>query len=338
MGKTSLLQRLPRHLGPEVICVPLNCQGLGIGTDLASLLTEFAVILARSLTAAGKSAPEVDPAAFQSSPGPAFEHHFMPQLFAALGDQPMLWTFDELEDWVGRAQAGRLDPELFGFLRHIIERHPRLRVLIVGTQRLYSATVHGVSPLLNLAVTRRLGTLDEEAARRLVLLPLERELFWDDLAVVRLLRLTGGHPYFLQAACWVLVDHCLSQQRGFIGPQDVHAVEEEVWETCETHLRELWRELEPVNRLLLAGLTRLRSGQQAATPAELLSHLVTTYTLRPDPGHVLRALEQLAERQLLRRLEGERYTFLVPIFGHWVRETRSVGAVIEEATREIRQE
>lgn len=333
MGKTSLLRQLPDYLGAEAMCVDLNCQGLGLVADLRSLLIELVRAVTRAMKSAGLAAPTVDEKALRSSPVLVFEQDFLPQVFEQLQGRPMLWLVDELEEWVGRAAAGRLDPQVFGFLRYLIEKYEPLRVLIAGTDRLYRAAVPGVSPLLNLAVTRRLGLLEETAARRLVLGPLEGVLLWDDLAVIRLLRLTGGHPYFLQAACWLLVDHCLDEQRGFIGPQDVQAVLEEVWETCEAHLRELWpRREEPLARLLLIALARWIAERPGATAAELSSYLVNTHALRLSSGRVLRTLETLVQRQILHRIGGEQYTFLVPLFGQWVQETQSMGMAVEEVT------
>jgi len=337
MGKTSMIHQLPGYLGPDVVCVKLNCQGLGMVTDLASVSTQLVRLVTGAMKQAGLPLPRLDEEVLQASPVSALEQEFLPKVFEQLQGRPMLWMFDELEEWVNRTVSGRLAPEVFGFLRYLIESHEPLRVLIAGTDRLYRAAVPGVSPLLNLAMTRRLGLLGEEAARRLMVEPLRDVLLWDDLAMIRLLRLTGGHPYFLQAACWLLVDQCLYEQRGFIGPQDVLAVIEEVWQTCETHLEELWKLCNrPLERLLLVTLARWTLRPPGATAAQLSSYLADTHALRLKPDRVLHTLETLVQRQVLHQVEGERYAFLVPLFGRWVREMKSMGIVLEEVVDDYR--
>jgi hypothetical protein len=172
--------------------------------------------------------------------------------------------------------------------------------------------------------------LDEEAGRRLVEEPLRGVVFWDELAVDRLLRLTAGHPYFLQAFCWMLVDHCRAEERTFVGPQDVEASIFEVWALTESHLQELWRECTALEQLLLATLVRGSTEGSPVGVAELVTHLAGSHGLSLQRGRVLVALEALTERQVLRRVGEDRYSVLVPLFARWVRETWSASSLAEE--------
>jgi len=63
MGKTSILQQLPQYLAPGAICVFLNCQGLGVGTDTAGLFNENAYGTARTLGSAGGANHQIKPRA-----------------------------------------------------------------------------------------------------------------------------------------------------------------------------------------------------------------------------------------------------------------------------------
>lgn len=330
MGKTSILEQLPKRLGSEVLCVKLDCSGLGTGADTAGLLYEVACTVSETLSEAGLPAPKVDQEAFRLSPGLTFERDILRPAFDILGSRRMLWMLDELEAWGSRAQRGRLDPDVFGFLRHLIQRYEPLALLIVGTQNLYRLSGTGVSPLLNLATTRRLGVLDEKTGQQLVKDPLRDVLFWDELAVTRLLRLAGGHPYFLQAACWLLVEQARADKRGFIGPQDVEASIEGVCELTESHLQELWREGEVLERLMLATLARLMLEQSAASPPEMRDYLAATHSLRLDSARVIQTLDTLVERQVLHRVGELRYAFVVPLFAKWLRDTWPIGALVEE--------
>jgi len=330
MGKTSVLEQLPGRLGPGVICVRLECLALGTGVDTAGLLYEIAYRVGATLREAGLPAPPADLAAIRRSPWLGFEQDFLRPGLAGLGGRRLLWLLDELEAWAGRVQQGRLNAEIFGFLRHLAESYDALALLIAGTPRLFRFSGTGVSPLLNLAATCRMDALDETAGRRLIVEPLAGLVTWHDLAITRLLGLTGGHPYFLQAACWLLADHCLAEQRGFVGPQDIEVALHEIWELTESHLRELWDENSALERLLLSALARLEPQPGAHDANAIVDWVASAHGLRLERGPVMAGLEALVERQVLRRAGETRYAYLAPLVGRWVAAARSIDAVIEE--------
>lgn len=82
--------------------------------------------------------------------------------------------------------------------------------------------------LLKLCKKLEIGFLDSVSAKELVTKPSKSFLDWDATAVEELIRLTGGHPYFLQYICSALVSFANNKNANRILREDVIAVATEI--------------------------------------------------------------------------------------------------------------
>jgi hypothetical protein len=144
--------------------------------------------------------------------------------------------------------------------------------------------------LLNIALYKQVGLLDENAARRLITEPVsDYGLVYDDLALDKMLKATAGHPYFLQLLCHTLVNTRNRERINYATVGDVNRAPEEMLGLGEAHLAFLWERATPWERAILAALAYLVSAGEAGT-AGAVSSLLANYGLETDPAEVTRAM------------------------------------------------
>jgi hypothetical protein len=331
MGKTSLLRQLPGHLGEEYLPVFLDGQALGLEGGLAGLLYDVAVEIVGALADRGI---DVQPPAFDD-PGErlthVFEEQFLPQVARLLDGRVMVLLFDEFEELEMRVRNGELSPSIFSYLRHLMQHGHNLAFLFAGTHRLDDLTADYWSILFNIALYRRVGTLDKAAARRLVVEPVQDYgLVYDDLAVDKMLRVTGRHPYFLQLLCYALVNLHNRERRNYLNIEDVNFTLAEVVGLGEAQLALLWSESTRQEQAVLLVLARLLSTGEPGTQATIAG-LLEEFGLRMSRAEIAEAISRMVRREILQRAEQEagRYEFTVDLMRLWLEESKSLGLVAE---------
>lgn len=270
MGKTSLLNRFAATLDESFVPVYVDMQGVGYAPGLGNLLFDIAAEAARAL---GLPWPPANTGAADSPE--FFAQTFLPQARQALGGRRLLFLLDEFEELEQRVASGLLGGEVFGFLRHTVQHQPQLAWLFVGTNTLADLPPAHWSGLFSGAAHRRVGLLDPPNARRLVVEPVQGFLDYDDLALDKILQLSGGHPYFLQVLCHALVLTANRSQQVIVAAEDVEAAAPKALEMAEAHLLALWRELAPAEAAVAQAVARLIDGREPATPQNLAPLLPT---------------------------------------------------------------
>jgi hypothetical protein len=188
------------------------------------------------------------------------------------------------------------------------------------------------SIFFNTALYKHVTFLNQAAARALVVEPVSGYgLAYDDLAVDKLLRVTAGHPYFLQLSCHALVNHANRKRRGYLTIQDVNGVLDEIVELGEAHFAFLWEQADRPQRLALAALTHL-AGREVHVTAGQVAELLAERGLPMDLRQAGEALRGLAEQDVLRELAGPppRYEYRVELLRLWVERYKALEQVIEE--------
>lgn len=141
-----------------------------------------------------------------------------------------------------------------------------------------------------------------------------------------MLRLSGGHPYFLQLLGQLIVDQANDDRRGVVLPAHAQAAAEQTLELGEAPLADLWHDSDPSERLALAALAHLAAPGAYRSAEELAQSLAAQGPLahRVDLEH---GLQQLARRDILHRREtpaGATYAWRLALLGHWVARTQSL--------------
>jgi hypothetical protein len=338
-GKSSILYQLERRdLLPEHVAVILDLQGLG-GFDTAGLLYQLARHAARRLERRGgglPSLPAPDRAAFQAACYDAFQE-YLDRVEEAL--QPdgrrLLFMIDEFDVLEGRVERGNVEPEVFPFLRNLMQHRERIAFLLAGTQQLVEMRHDYWSILFSLASYRKVSFLAAEEARALVEQPLRGEVIFDDLVLESLLHLTAGHPYYLQLTCQNLVNRLnQSATHACVTPEDLQAVLPEVLEAGGGHFAHEWRTLvSPLARCLLSAMAEADdTGLLWFSEDDLAAPIASAVGGKLPVGgdEVRQALDKLVHQDLvLANPQATAWRVRIDLLRHWIRRNQPLARVAE---------
>lgn len=326
-GKTSLLLRLEEYLPPQLLPVYIDCQSLGVSPGMPALLQEFAWHIADALGARGINLPVPELAAWQDDPTRVLQREFLPAARRLLPpDTILLLVFDEFEAFESMVADGILPRTFFPYMRHLIQHSSGLGFVFVGTRRLEEMSADYWSVLFNIALYRKLDFLSPEAAQRLICEPVAPHLIYDDLALDKILRVTAGHPYFLQLVCYTLVKQANQQKTGYVTISDVNIALDEMLRLGEVHFAYLWQRSNLAERAVLAAASHLMDRNEPLHPEEIIDYL-QSYSIELDPTEVTHALNSLVERDVMREMteEGKSlYELRIGLVGQWVAQNKSL--------------
>jgi len=209
-GKTSAIKQMPVRLGPAVIPVEVDLQSAATAEDASGLLFALAhQIKHNALTHRRIQLPALTRDDLRADPYIVFGD-WLNRVEATVGARWILLCLDEYERLAEMMEAGRVDQRIFNFLRHLIQHHPRVTVLLSGSHTLDDVGAHGRAPqlsdyLINVRVLK-IGNLKEDEARELIVAPIEDfPLEYEPAAVERILAVTGCQPFLgckRRAAIW----------------------------------------------------------------------------------------------------------------------------------------
>jgi AAA+ ATPase superfamily predicted ATPase len=332
-GKTSILyQLLQGRLGQSFIPVLVDMQELALLVNsTGDFLAELAYQLARTARKAGVDIEEPTPDDFTASSTRVF-NRFVDKLEDSLNGRRVVVMFDEFELIEDKIVEGKLDANLLGYFRSLVQHRDGLTFIFTGTHRLEEMSHDYWSILFNIALYRRVSFLTPADAVRLIRQPVAGSLDVDDLAVEKIINLTGGHPYFIQLICWAMVNHCNAQERNYATINDVNDVVQEILMSGEAYFAYIWQQASTLDRLALAGLAHtLQPGKAWARPAEILATLVDGGDTQTQRTVLVDALDRLVTREVLEvAREGTlRYRFQIEVLRLWVQATKSIAALVE---------
>ena len=137
---------------------------------------------------------------------------WLEQVEERLDGRVLLLCFDEYESLGEAINKGQLDDRILGFLRNLIQHHPRVSLLLAGSHHPQEIGRPWSDYLIS-AVVLRVGYLQPEDARRLITRPIEGfpRIFTAE-AVEDIISLTRCQPLLVQLLCQQLV--LLLNERG----------------------------------------------------------------------------------------------------------------------------
>lgn len=251
MGKTSLIFRLAGILGEGCVPVYIDLQGVGYEVGIGNFLLDIAIEIAREL-----DLPISQTAIIQEQPR-HFSQVFLPQVRQALGARRLVLLMDEFEEIDQRVQDGLVGRDVYAYLRHLVQHEEQIAWFFAGTNRLSALPTSDSLSLFANAEHRTIGLLGAANARRLITEPVQGFLEYDDLAVDKMMRLTEGHPYFLQVICHAVVMDANHNRRVLVTSDEVNAAVNRTLEMSEAHLLALWREMSADERDVASAIATL---------------------------------------------------------------------------------
>jgi AAA domain len=323
-GKTSILYRLQDLLADTHMAVLVDMQGKAArgAADFLYALSDDIVYALENHHISVDLPPRAD---YEEAPEFAFRSRFLRSVVEALDSRNLLLMFDEFEELQKRVEDGRLEAEIFPFLRNLMQHEPRVDFLFSGTHKLEELGAEYWSILFNIAAYKRITFLTPEEVRRLVAEPVAPYgLEYDPLAVERIIQVTAGHPYFAQVVCHEMVAYHNETERSYLTVTCVDQVLERIVERGEAHFKYLWAGAAPdEQRVMLALADLLPDVDAASTPAQIAEELGRKgYDLSEDA--LARALAHLQAKDIVARSgpQSSLYRFKIDLIRRWIGITR----------------
>ena len=326
-GKTSALLRLQQHLPQHLVPVYIDCQSLGVLPGMTAFFQDIAWLIADTLDARGIEVDVPELETLDTNPGNWFQHHFIPHARGRLPeDAKLVLVFDEFEALESLVTDRILPRTIFSYLRHLMQHGEGLSFIFVGTHRLEEMTTDYWSVLFNIALYKEISYLDEQAALALITEPVAPHLIYDDLALDKILRVTAGHPYFLQLVSYSLVKQANLVRTGYVTIADVNKTIDEMLSLGEVHFAYIWQGSDSAERIVLLTITHLLDKENAFRPADIIK-AITPYQITVSPVEVTAALDSLVRRNIMREINdgaNTLYEIKLGLVGYWIERRRSL--------------
>jgi hypothetical protein len=326
-GKTSVLLRLEQHLPDHLLPVYIDCQSLGVTPGMPALFHDLAWHIADAMATRDIAVDVPEPSVWQEDPTGRFQRLFLPGVRSLLPpDTTLLLVFDEFETFENLVEDGFLPSTFFSFMRHLMQHSQGLSFVFVGTRRLEEMSADYWSVLFNIALYEKIGYLSTASAARLICEPVAPNLVYDDLAIDKILRVTAGHPYFVQLVCYTLVKRANITRTGYVTISDVNAGLDEMLRLGEAHFSYLWQRSTYAERALLTAVAHMMDRNSAFHPEDLMEYL-EPHGIHLDPVEVTAALNNLVEREIMREVKHgvtTLYELQIGLVGLWVEQHKSL--------------
>jgi len=344
MGVTSLLRQLPERLEHlPYIPVFIDCQRI-LGRGMSEFLWRFCDSISEGLAAAGLSVEALSPVDLKDEPEFVFENRFLPKVWECIGDRSLLLVIDELGALYERVQREQLPPEVYAYLRSLIQSQEKMTFILAGEPDTLEQISSYEPAFLDLVESMHFSFLAREDAIQLITEPVRSyDMLYDDLAVEEILRLTACHPYFLQLVCDVVVDHCNERECNYVTIQDVRDVSDRIMEQGSAQLKWIWMRSSSAEKAVLSALVSLLHSQERTTAPNVVEHLNDRIgsladVMSFDLLAVTQALEGLLAREVIQVEEtpGEptHYTFTAHLYYKWISKHRPLDRIGPELVEE----
>ena len=326
-GKTSTLLRLEQHLPDDLLPVYIDCQSLGVSPGMGALFHDLAWLISDALGLRDIEIEVPVPDVWQADPTGEFQRRFIPAVKALLPpNTTLLLVFDEFEAFENLVEDNILPATFFSFMRHLMQHSEGLSFIFVGTRRLEEMSADYWSVLFNIALYERITYLSERSAIRLITEPVAPDLIYDDLAIDKILRVTAGHPYFVQLVCYALVKRANAERTGYVTISDVNATLDEMLSLGEVHFAYLWQRSTHAERVVLTAVAHMTNSDIALHPEDIRDFL-EPFGIQLPPVEITAALNRLVEREIMRELTdggNTLYELKIGLVGLWVAQHKSV--------------
>ena len=331
-GKTSVLLQLDRHISKDQFPIYVDCQSLGVSPGMPAFFHDLAWTVAESLAAKDLDISVPKPSDWQIDPAGKFQREFIPEVQKLLPDKTkLLLVFDEFEAFENLVRDDILPKTLFTFLRHMMQHNEGMGFVFAGTHRLEEMGSDYWSVLFNIALYKHIGYLSEDAAKRLIRDPVSPHIIYDDLAINKIMRVTSGHPYFLQLVCYSLVNRANNQRKAYVTISDVNAALDGMLRLGEVHFAYLWQRSTFTERALLAAAARRVESDATFHPGDLV-HYLSQYGIYLDPAEVTAGLHRLVEREIMSEVSNGATSYFelrIGLVGLWVAQNKSMSKLYE---------
>jgi WD40 repeat protein len=336
-GKTSVLYQMHRRLSDRYLCIFIDLHGLALDS-LDGFLWELANYIHRRLRKEYEiQLPKLNRSEFMMDARNTFVTTFLDGVWSAIGDRHLLLMLDETIRLEEQVRAGKLEKDVFDYMRHMMQVHPRLNFLFSlgsGLEQLQKEYAF----LFSVALYKKISFLDQASAEALITQPVKEYYQVQPEAVARILQITSAHPYFTQLVCHSLFYYAQEKLLAQVGPNDVELIVGEAVERGLAVLKHIWEESLPAEKAVLAGMAAAMAANQDPTPVQVSVQEIRSqwadlnaYIPRDE---ISRAVRNLVAREVI--VGSDPYTFTVDLQRLYVQKYCRLEWVREEIKEELR--
>ncbi|MBV9231568.1 MAG: AAA family ATPase, partial [Chloroflexi bacterium] len=253
-GKTTLLlQLIATSAFGEDIPVLIDMQRVSYNINIHNFLYRVASYIAQAMKK--KHIPICQPELrdFDADPTHAFDL-FLDNVEEQLKGRKLILLIDEFEVLEEEVLKGKLESEIFEYLRNILQHRQNINFLFSGTHKITKYTKWYRSIFFNIARHHRLSRLTPKGAEALIRQPVISYLEYEPLTVKKIRQLTDDQPYLIHLMCRAIVDYCNDKRKTYVTLNDVNTVLHEVMQTGQFHLDWLLDQVSPEERVALSVL------------------------------------------------------------------------------------
>ncbi|MBE2221104.1 MAG: HD domain-containing protein [Anaerolineae bacterium] len=334
IGKTSLLLEFKANVvgGDDFLPVFVDLQRLS-GRSTTMFLLEIARAIVKELGIPGLKPPNLsrmkrDPLGYFSG---------LLERLPALQDKLLVLIFDEFQLLAELREEEVSLADINRYFRGMIQHQQGLSIVFSGGGLLDDLLRHPeTSFMLEVARHQRLTVLEEKDARKLIVESVSK-VFYAEEAVVLLLELTAGHPYFMQWICSELVTRAEGDRPPQVSAADVVAVLTDwVPHQSEHFFNHLWghtvqadRKVQQINKLALTVMAVQEKNAEDYWLSFTQIYEGGLYNIL-DKDQAWHVLQGLVKMDTLESVVPEQYRIKVPLCTHWLRHNYDVQRVVKE--------
>ena len=333
-GKTSILKQLQsgsfgEHVRDHNSAVPVYIDLQDIPDSSTGM---FLLNLADYIYQAFDSPSDLpDPdeleASFEKTPYRTF-NKFLQKVIPVLqknGKKYLILLMDEFELLDTRVQQNKLDAEIFNYLRSQMQHHSSLSFILAGRHRLEEMTPEFRNIIFNVGYHKEVGFLNTAEAERLITEPVKPyAVSYSAECVERILKLTAGHPFFIQQLCQRSIALLNNNKKGYVITADIlnQAIEDSL--KYNQVLGELWAsELSENDQKLFQALAGLITQDD---------QWIDQHELVQQSGLTTDEVIKILQKPIIQKLIEQRcpsqdkveYAFSVDMLRLWIRNSRPI--------------
>lgn len=326
MGKSSTLRQLPHLLGSRYLPITCDLQTPDILASDAIFLATIANTISSEANTRRIAVKKLDEKRLHeaSRKNASTVYHVFNQWLMTLEhvleqhDSTVLLAFDEFEKLDEPRQKRDLDLRLLlDWFRNVIQHRSRLILLFSGVRTLdemgRESGINWLTYFVNVQILK-VRFLSRSEAQQLITNPKPMfpgtEIFKPHV-VDEIIRVTGCHPFLIQAICSALIERLNANCRNQAEIADVRAVINVILDKWHNYFQDLWRRTDKDQRLCLF----------AIHTAGLVTRQTITEQISLKDEDLKQVLENLEKRDLIISTENG-YRIATPVFEQWLGKYR----------------
>ena len=316
-GKTSVLNQLRYQLDAHYLCIFIDLQMLDLN-GLDGLLWQLAMNVRRGLERGYQiELPPLDRATFMADARDAFRSQFLEHVWATIDDRQLVLLVDEVVRLQEEITAGRLERDVFDYLRHLMQHYARLQfVFALGTS--LAEMERDYAFLFSVGLYRKISFLERPVAEALITEPVRAFYALEPAAVARIYETTSGHPFYTQLLCQTLFNRWQTARQPRLTSDDVDSVLTEVTELGSPALKNVWDDSTLGERVVAAGLAAVIGTEGRVVRMADLARFWAERGLEISRDESALAFRSLIGRDVL--VSGDRPSFSVELQRRWIEQ------------------